>query len=644
MKKLFTLLMVLAVASVGYAQVKHVSLKDAQMKPAKMQKAPRTEGSETMVNVLIEPNMLRSDGSLDYSYYDWQSNDGARTWTHVWPDGKVNFAFTVALQSDFADRGTAIGTYDSEHDQWIESGGRVENEKTGFGSIAQYGENGLVIAAHTATECHVFIAPDKDNIAPNSVPAVCALDNTYDPTWPVVMTSGANRDIIHIAVTANGHTDVPGAVGITDPVIYFRSKDGGQTWDKANEILPYMSPEYGTDYSANCCYWMETTEDNCLALVVNNAWTDGMVLYSYDDGDTWEKKTFYSHPDPLSAIPEGEWYMYPRWTSCQWDNLGRLQVAYEFNGTTGEIGSGSYYPGLGGVAFWSENMPYRGDGSNPSAIPGNLTPGEPFVMDSSYMYTDIYASWWLWSDASHEMWPEYMGYLTTLDDNSQWEDPYTAEYFNIEDRSLHGAYNSGCCAFPVLCKVPYSTDLVAVWSAMDENHADENGNFYYKLFASYSADNGLTWSNQVHLTGLYDLEYDYMECVYPQAVVLGDQLIIAVQMDDETGTYVQSDDADGSNNYYQGFTFNLNEIFPGVGVSVPEVGHNTNMTIYPNPATDRLTVTLNQGAEIVIYNIMGQVVATKDGKAGENTIELSNLSNGVYFVNAGTSTQKFIVK
>ena len=84
MKKLFTLLMVLAVATVGYAQVKHVSMKDAKMKPAKMQVAPRSEGAETMENVLIEPNMLRTDGELDYTYYDWQSNDGARTWTTVW--------------------------------------------------------------------------------------------------------------------------------------------------------------------------------------------------------------------------------------------------------------------------------------------------------------------------------------------------------------------------------------------------------------------------------------------------------------------------------------------------------------------------------------------------------------------------------
>jgi hypothetical protein len=41
---------------------------------------------------------------------------------------------------------------------------------------------------------------------------------------------------------------------------------------------------------------METTEDNCLALVINSAWSDGIVLYSYDNGETWEKKTFYHHP------------------------------------------------------------------------------------------------------------------------------------------------------------------------------------------------------------------------------------------------------------------------------------------------------------------------------------------------------------
>ena len=84
--------------------------------------------------------------------------------------------------------------------------------------------------------------------------------------------------------------------------------------------------------------------------------------------------------------------------------------------------------------------------------------------------------------------------------------------------------------------------------------------------------------------------------------------------------------------------------FPNAGVGVQEVSHNTHMTLYPNPATDRLNITLSQNAEIVVYNITGQKVMNQEGHAGANVLNISNLTSGIYFVNAGTDTQKFIVK
>ena len=80
---------------------------------------------------------------------------------------------------------------------------------------------------------------------------------------------------------------------------------------------------------------------------------------------------------------------------------------------------------------------------------------------------------------------------------------------------------------------------------------------------------------------------------------------------------------------------------------MPENGsnnQNVHMDIYPNPAVDRLNVTLSQNAEIVIYNIMGQQVMSQEGHAGANSININNLTSGIYFVNAGSDTQKFIVK
>ena len=633
MKKLFTLALVLLMATFGYSQVRQVSKNDAKNKVATMQVS---KGMESFENVQIEPNMMRTDGELDYTTYDWQSNQGPRTWTIVWPDNKINFGYTMAADPSFTDRGTGIGTYDYNNDEWIPLSGRIENEKTGFGSIARYKENGIVVAAHTASNMGVYIVEDKDNMTPNSVPASLYTNNgSY--THPAVMTSGANRDIIHVFC---GNFD-----DSTIPAKYWRSTDG-QSWDEAELVLPFIE-EAGADWGTNEYYWMETTEDNCLALVINSAWSDGMVLYSYDDGQTWEKKTFYHHPGVHTDFGETI-FLYPRWTSAQWGMNGELCMAYEFNGSTGAPGSGSYYPGIGGVAFWSESLPYHGETQPPfGPDPANPVPpvaGNPFIMDSAYLYSDIYASLWLFSDATHPMWDEYMGYLTPLDGDGNPEDPYTATEFNIEDTKLHGSYNSGCVAMPVLAKVPGSDyDYVAVWSAMDENHLDAtSGNFYYKLFASYTGDGGLTWAPQIQLTT--DFMFDLSECVYPQAAVVGTTLVVAVQMDGAPGTFVQSDETEAGDNYYQGMTFELNDLFPDAGVGVPEVSHNTHMSVYPNPATDQIGVTLSQNADITIYNMMGQVVMTTEGHAGVNSINISNLTAGIYFVNAGSETQKIVVK
>ena len=590
-----------------------------------------TEDITYIANFMVSPAH-----DTDYTTYDWQSNKGAITRTINWPDGKVSFAYTMATEESLYDRGTGITTYDPATDTWTNSGGRIEDERTGFGSIARYGQNGIVVAAHTASDTRVYIIPDKDNIEAYSLSPTAILDNTYDISWPNVMTSGPNRNIIHVVATAYDHISIPGMEDVYQPTLYFRSQDGGQTWDKQNVVLPFMTAEYGLSWESNCCYWMETTDDNCLALVVNNPWSDGMVIYSYDNGETWERKVFYQHPDPFSYYDD--MLVYPRWTSCQWDSEHNLHVLYEFNGITGDPGSSNFYPGDGGVAYWSEVMPYNASGTTQSAIAGNLTPGQPFVMDVDYLRQDIRNSWWMWSDASHEMWPEYIGYLAPLTDQGDPEDPYNATGFNIYDRSMHGSYNSGVCAFPVLCTVPNTNHLVAVWSALDENHTDMYGNHFYKLFASYSDNGGLRWTPMIQLTK-YPVFNDN-EFVYNQATVVGNKLIIASQCDGETGTYVQSDDSDPYDNRYVGFAFDLDELFGDILSQHFTVSATTNMSgagtvagtgeYYPNQHCI-LTALANEGftfyywtnasGEIVSYNRSYGFTVTGDVTYQANFIE-----------------------
>ena len=648
MKKLFTLALALLIASVGFSQVQKVSRKDIKQNVATMQKAPRVEAANEFAESQPTMTSTRGDGELDITTYDWQTNCGKITRTIVWPDGKVSFGYTIASTDNFSDRGTGIGTYDPATDTWTPMEGRVEAEKTGFGSIARYKDNGIVVASHNASTVGLFIIEDKDNITPNSVAAVNYIpDNGIEPTWANVMTSGANRDIIHLVYTSYSQDG--------NPMYYARTSDGGETWDKLDVVIPYLSDEYFTDWGANIAYWMETTEDNCLALVVNNAWSDGMVIYSYDNGETWNRKVYYHHPDIHYTYDSdnGEIFFYPRWTSAQWGPDGKLRIAYEWNGSTGEPGSGSYYPGLGGVNYWSETMPYHGEtapeyGSDPNN-PMPLTPGQPFIIDTAYLYEDIYASFWYWSDANHDMFPECVGYLNALTDDGDWENPEDVTEWNISisdgTASNHGSYNCGPTAMPTICIAPNTNGngMVIVWSSIDENNIDsETGNFYFKLFAVYTNDGGNTWSNPVHLTN--DFMWAYSEFVYTQAVIVNDMLVVASMSDNGSGSYVQNEDNEPMDNYYQGFAWPLTEIFPEYDAVEETVSHNVQMSIYPNPAVDQLNVNLNQSADIAIYNIMGQNVMNVQGHVGANSINISSLTSGIYFVNAGSEVQKFIVK
>ena len=661
MKKLFTLALALSVAFVGYSQERMNSKNELKKQVSTMHKASRMENPNLNANVESQPNMTRTDSDLDWTVYDWQTNSGPRTWTINWPDGKISFAYTVASDLGLGDRGTGISTYDATTDEWVTSEGRVEQEKTGFGSIARYGENSIIVAAHTATNLGLYLIEDKDEVYAESAERICYLEGTYDPCWPVVMTSGPNRDIIHVVATANGANgttvSVPGAEGVQTPFIYFRSKDGGQTWDKENVILPYLGPEYGLEWGSNSCYFMETTENNRLTLVINNTWSDGIALYSDDNGDTWERVMFYSHPDIEGMDNDSASFMYPRYTSCAWAG-DEFQVLYEFNGGADGPGSGSYYPGIGGIGFWSSTLPYNAVGTTQSAIPGNLTPGQPFVMDSAYLYYDFYATWWGYSDATHDMWPEYVGYLAPMDALHNPIDPYGADTIYNEDFSIpssafknHGANNGGVCSTPSLAVMPGTngSDLVAVWTAMDSRSVVSGIEYYrMKLFARHSGDYGRTWGKMVNLTNTY--MFLNTESTWPQASIVGNKLVIAVQMDGDPDSYTigtsnANNDTNPNDNYYQGLVFDLDALFPDEGVSVPEVVNNTiSMSIYPNPAVDKLNVVLSNNSDIVVYNIMGQQVMTVQGQVGFNTIDINNLTSGVYFVQAGSNTQKFIVK
>jgi uncharacterized delta-60 repeat protein len=67
-----------------------------------------------------------------------------------------------------------------------------------------------------------------------------------------------------------------------------------------------------------------------------------------------------------------------------------------------------------------------------------------------------------------------------------------------------------------------------------------------------------------------------------------------------------------------------------------------NLTIYPNPASQEFTIKNNQPLQISIVNILGETVMNKSIQM-ETSIDISNLENGMYFIQTMDGTSfKFI--
>lgn len=651
MKKVFTLVLAMTLVISSFAQVKSVSSKSALTKAEKTYTFSGFEERD-FANVPMNPRGMMTapeETELAYTAYDWQSNAAQRNFTAVWPDGFAVMCYTIAGDASFGDRGTGLAWFDPAVGEWQFNEGRAEAEKTGFGSIARYKENGLVIAAHTATQLKIYIVDDFRSDPTQSFGQGIVLNmatSGVDGTHPAVQCSGENLDIIHV-LAANFQNTTP---YYNEAIFYWRYQNGA--FDRECEMLPNLDADHITDAGTNTYYFAEydPSKPNRVAFVVNTPWSDGKAVVSDDNGETWNDRIFYQHPGVHETYTTEQLaFMYPRWTDVAFDNDDNLHVLYAFNGTNGAAGDGGYYPGVGGVGYWSEVLP-----KNELCIGGIGEVGEPFIMDSTYLYEDIYATSPYWSDQSHDPLPEYVGDLVIVDDDGNvlgWD--ATEGNFpssNTLDWKEHGSYNSGKTDF---CTMHYdrATNRVFAFWSMIAGDAEimyictENGKYYYRLFGNISLNGGRTWEGTFQV--LTDFMVSYTEMVYPQVIPYvyndeeGDYLWLCYENDGIAGAYVMSsdngEDPDESDNFYHAVKVYVNYMWDDVEDNT--VVAPTTMKVYPNPANGTFTMDLNQESDVNIYNVAGQLVKTYKNVKNLNV----NLEAGVYFVQAGNQTQKVVV-
>ena len=82
--------------------------------------------------------------------------------------------------------------------------------------------------------------------------------------------------------------------------------------------------------------------------------------------------------------------------------------------------------------------------------------------------------------------------------------------------------------------------------------------------------------------------------------------------------------------------------------SLNNVASNASFSVYPNPATDFVTLSNANGAQVKVIDIMGRVVMQQTINSNSQQISTKALENGVYMLqvtnNGNTTTQKLIKK
>jgi hypothetical protein len=142
-----------------------------------------------------------TESLIGLTRYDLQSNNSMAKRIYVFPDNTIGATFTFGMaEPGFADRGTGYNYFDGASWGPIPTQ-KIETIRTGWPSIAPFGENGEIIASHFFTTASNYIV-----FATRQTKGTGSWDefSHFGPAassgivWPRMITSGENNDIIHL--------------------------------------------------------------------------------------------------------------------------------------------------------------------------------------------------------------------------------------------------------------------------------------------------------------------------------------------------------------------------------------------------------------------------------------------------------------
>jgi hypothetical protein len=552
--------------------------------------------------------------------YDLQTN-GSVVAARVYNSGGnigAGWTFSTDLAGAYNDRGTAVNRSSDNGVTWdpfVPS--RIESKRQGFGSIDRIG-TGEVVISHAAGApltlwSHATTSAPWDS---SMIPYPAGMGY---PLWNSMKVGGNNGTTIHmVTATAPVAQTPPGASfnGMDGAMVYYRSPDGGLTWDMQAVQLPESDTSAASpylDFAANT-YAVDAKGD-VVVVVCGAVGSDWSLWKSTDNGTNWTRTAVMAFPIPkYDGLTMNTDTNFDGTTDTLLCSDGSVAVVIDNNGvahcfsgamlTWEDAGGTGLFLNLAvnGLLYWNENM-----GANAPVV----------IAQSEDLNGDL------------------------------------ALTFGAD---LGGRYgNDGLCSMPSAGVDANNNIYVAYSTLKDGTTNGGTPEFSFRnIWAQASPDGGITWNAPFNV-----FNDDFTEEVYPCVARDVDNtcLHLVYQSDGSPGTSVppNGEHAIGNNDIV--YECVIPDVDLGVVVGIAQVSASSiGISISPNPASDfvmiNYTLEKSDAVKLTVSNELGQSVyhyQTKMTK-GKNSISvnLKNFSAGVYTVNTDIGeknfSSKFVVK
>jgi len=584
-------------------------------------------------------NNAMSEIVIGLSTYDLQTNSSMPSRIVAFPDNKLSAIWTFSSTSTtWPDRGMAYNHYDGS--SWINNPGYAENPlnisrvegdvRTGFGAIDFLNGVGDYILAH---QTEIDALQTTRNTGLGTQDWITTAREDMPLLWPKMRIGGPDGKSVHVI----GLT-IPGGTfggtpfnGIDGAMLYNRSLDGGNTFDKLMFVLPEVDSTIFASFSGDG-YNIDVSE-NTIAIVAGTTTSRVQMWKSTDNGETWTTRVvmpFAFEPftgQGIDANGDGEITdtdtvnVSDGSFSILIDNNDNVHVWYGnmFMGSDG-LGEGfSYFPYTCGIRYWNET----------------------FEQDQLPIL------------------------IATCDENGDGVEDVearfgTANVVNYNGQAQTSYPSSGIGADGTIYLVYAGSKEGEAYLYNPTGNIATAGPSLKHLYLMRSSDGGQSW------VGPYDLVEDENTLGFDQTAEYAFPAI-ARNVDDFIHILFQKDGVPGSAVTIDNATIHPQTENQMVYLKVPkdyepvstkEVARDDrNLTIFPNPtenlATLQFTLAKAETVSVKVVNMIGQTVfdsSTQKAAAGVHSIELSTnmLSSGVYFVNVEIGndqfTRKLIVK